>query len=307
MKQNTSTVLMVSPTRFGFNEEAFLTNSFQNRPTQDQDYVQQEAKLEFDNFVSQLKKLDVDVIVYEDQPDSTTPDSIFPNNWFSTHANGKMILYPMAVSNRREERREYIINDLKDKYGYQIVDLTHFEDNSPALYLEGTGSLILDHENKIAFAAISPRTNKTVLESFSKELGYEPVSFNALGKTGELIYHTNVMMCVGDKYIIVGLDTVTEDDRTQLKRAIAKTGKEIIELTNEQVYDHFAGNMLQIKNKSDETILVMSQKALNELTEHQLTKLKALNDHILALEIPTIESVGGGSVRCMLAEIYPKV
>ncbi len=295
---------MVSPTRFGFNEEAYLTNSFQNRVELSNDELQNKAKSEFDAFVQQLKDLQVDVLIYEDIPDSTTPDSIFPNNWFSTHVTGELFLYPMAVKNRRAERREHIIQDLVDSYGYSITDLSHFETAEPPLFLEGTGSLILDHENKVAYAALSPRTSQVVLDVFAQHLGYEVVSFEAYGKTGELIYHTNVMMAIGDNYVIVGLDTIAEQNRVRVETKLRASGKELITLSNDQVYNAFAGNMLQIRNTKDETILVLSQKAMDALSEEQLDDLTRLNDHLLAIKIPTIEKVGGGSVRCMLAEVY---
>ena len=295
---------MVSPTRFGFNEEAYLTNSFQNRVELSNDELQNKAKSEFDAFVQQLKDLQVDVLIYEDIPDSTTPDSIFPNNWFSTHVTGELFLYPMAVKNRRAERREHIIQDLVDSYGYSTTDLSHFETAEPPLFLEGTGSLILDHRNKVAYAALSPRTSQVVLDVFAQHLGYEVVSFEAYGKTGELIYHTNVMMATGDNYVIVGLDTIAEQNRVRVETKLRASGKELITLSNDQVYNAFAGNMLQIRNTKDETILVLSQKAMDALSEEQLDDFTRLNDHLLAIEIPTIEKVGGGSVRCMLAEIY---
>lgn len=295
---------MVSPTRFVFNEEAYLTNSFQNRVELSNDELQNKAKSEFDAFVQQLKDLQVDVLIYEDIPDSTTPDSIFPNNWFSTHVTGELFLYPMAVKNRRAERREHIIQDLVDSYGYSTTDLSHFETTEPPLFLEGTGSLILDQRNKVAYAALSPRTSQVVLDEFAQHLGYEVVSFEAYGKTGELIYHTNVMMAIGDNYMIVGLDTIAEQDRARVETKLRASGKELITLSNDQVYNTFAGNMLQIRNTKDETILVLSQKAMDALSEEQLDDLTRLNDHLLAIKIPTIEKVGGGSVRCMLAEVY---
>ncbi len=293
---------MIAPTKFGFNEEAFKTNSFQNRPDPAFTSVNQTALEEFDRFVESLKELKVDVRRISDFGNSTTPDSIFPNNWFSTHSSGALCLYPMAVENRRAERRTDIIDDLKKEFGYQIIDFTHLENQN--IYLEGTGSLLLDHDNKVAYGAISPRTHQVALEKFAKTLNFEPVAFEAYGKTGELIYHTNVMMCIGDKYIIVGMDTVKESDRKMLQQHLDNSGKQIIYLTNEQVYQHFGGNMLQIRNTDNETILVMSSQARKSLNADQLNQLESLNDHILAPEIPTIESVGGGSVRCMIAEIF---
>lgn len=303
--QNTSEILMISPTCFGFNEEAFKTNSFQNRPLKNEESINELAKKEFDCFVEALQKLGVKVRVSSDFPNSGTPDSIFPNNWFSTHTDGQLVLYPMAVKNRRKERRSDVIDELISEYSYEKIDLTHFEAGEQA-YLEGTGSLVLDREKKVAFAAISPRTDEKVLDEFCELMDYQKVSFKAKGKDQEEIYHTNVMMCIADRYVILGLDTVDEEERAFVRGQVNDLGKEIIELTNHQVYEEFAGNMLQLKNEKEESILVMSAKAHAGLSAEQLDRLTVLNDHILAVKIPTIERIGGGSVRCMLAEIFPK-
>lgn len=305
MKQTTSHIIMIAPTNFGFNEEAFLTNKFQQRPlTSEISKLQDLALNEFNTFVEKLKLKGVNVHVINDLDNSQTPDSIFPNNWISTHQTGELILYPMAVSNRRNERRPDIIADLTAKYGFKVFDFTFHETLHPPAYLEGTGSMIFDHQNRTVYAAISPRTNEAVLNEVAQTIGYKPIAFTSLGKTGELIYHTNVMLSIGDSYCIVGLDTIKKNDRERIMETLKASGKELIELTNDQVYNHFAGNMLQIENELGETILVLSQNAFESLNENQINRLTDLNDHIVSAEIPTIERIGGGSARCMMAELF---
>jgi len=302
--QTTSTVLMIRPSNFGFNPETAASNSFQNEPKQNSEDVQAIAKKEFDNYVNALTDLGVDVIVFDDFKESSTPDSIFPNNWISTHQNGSLIVYPMFVPNRRKERRMDIIDSLRQKYNYKITDFSPYELGGTPQILEGTGSMIFDHSNKVVYAATSPRTNPALLTTIAKHIEYIPVVFEAMGKSNELIYHTNVMMCVGDTFISIGLDTIIPEHREAVLNQIKTSGKEIVALTNDQVYNHFAGNMLQVKNKSNESILVMSEQAYNSLTEEQLAAFKKHNNHLLAVSIPTIEYIGGGSARCMLAEIF---
>lgn len=303
--QTASHILMIEPTAFRFNEVAAESNSFQNQPNGEIS-VQENALREFQGAVEQLREAGVTVSVFKDE-NTDTPDSIFPNNWISTHSSGEMILYPMAVSNRRAERSEKIISHFQNLYDYQIIDLSHFENEQPPAYLEGTGSLIFDHQSKIVYAATSPRTNSNLVEKVAEILGYKSICFKAYGKSGELIYHTNVMMCIEDSFVVIGEDTIDDNDRERVMNQLSKSGKEIVKITNNQVYNHFAGNMLQISNSKAERILVMSETALNSLNSEQLKTLETLNNKIIAFHIPTIEHVGGGSARCMLAEIYPKV
>ncbi|MDX2359701.1 MAG: arginine deiminase-related protein [Crocinitomicaceae bacterium] len=305
MKQTTHTLLMIEPTNFGFNEEAFLTNSFQVRPDSDElGTVQEIVAQEFLDFVEQLRAAGVNVLVYSDREKSQTPDSIFPNNWISTHQTGELITYPMAVPNRRGERRNDIITDLIAQHNYKRIDFSDYETLSSPQFLEGTGSMLFDHIGKTVYGAISPRTDLSLLQKLGDTLGYSVVPFTSYGKSGELIYHTNVMLCIGDTYACVGVDTIADSDKSKVIDALKESGKEIIELSNDQVYNHFAGNMLQVENNHGESILVMSSSAYNSLTNEQLTQLKAHNDHLLPAEIPTIERIGGGSARCMLAEIF---
>ncbi|MBF8965632.1 hypothetical protein I0P70_20440 [Pontibacter sp. FD36] len=308
MKQTTSTILMIEPTGFAFNPEAAETNSFQQE-LQDftPDQVQDIALLEFKNAVTELRQLGVEVITMRDPDNAGTPDSVFPNNWFSTHAEGQLVTYPMASPSRRNERRQEVIERIK--HACQCgghVTLEFFEEQETPVYLEGTGSLVLDRVNKIAYAAVSPRTSLEALAHFCDKLGYEAVTFEAYGPAGELIYHTNVMMCVGDTYAVVALDVVSAQDREKLYASLSGSGKEIIEISKEQTYQHFAGNMLQIENQQGERILVMSKAAYLSLTPEQLERIQAHNEHILYLPIHMIEKAGGGSIRCMIAELFKK-
>lgn len=296
---------MVQPIQFGFNEETAESNSFQQKPL---DYlrqsIQEKALTEFNVFVDALRTNGITVVVYKDTLDQFTPDSIFPNNWISTHSNGRLITYPMAVSNRRNERNPIIIKDLIRDFGYEHLNLTNWENEHPPRYLEGTGSMILDRTNRVCYAAISPRTHLNALETFCRLNDYLAISFEAHGASHEPIYHTNVMLSVGETFVVVGLNTVVERDRNRLIGQFEATGKTIIEFANEQIYSDFAGNMLQVRNNRGERILVMSKKINDSLTDIQRSLLDEHNDLLLAIDIPTIESVGGGSVRCMMAEIF---
>ncbi len=306
MKQTTDIILMIEPTNFCYNPDAAETNKFQKEaegmtPAE----VQARALQEFRQMAQQLQETGIEVDVIKDVENSCTPDSIFPNNWFSTHQTGQLVTYPMAPLNRRGERRQDVIDFLLQKYGYQKhVQLEYFEQLPDPKFLEGTGSMILDRVNRIAYAALSPRTEMEPLQEFCDKLKYKPVAFRAYGPTGELIYHTNVMMCLGDTFAVIGLDVVDIEHREKLRQQLESTGKEIIELTATQTHHHFAGNMLQLHNKQNETILVMSEAAYTSLTEDQLTSLRKHNDHLLYFPIHLIEQCGGGSVRCMIAEIY---
>jgi hypothetical protein len=295
---------MIRPTAFGFNLEAFETNSFQNEPEENTEAIQNKALIEFNSFAESLSKVGVNVTVIDDLEDSKTPDSIFPNNWFTTHRDRRMFLYPMAVPNRRAERREDIIAGLKNTHGYEIEDLSFYENDISPKFLEGTGSLIFDHDNKVVYAAISPRTSEELVTEVAENLGYRAVTFNAYGKESELIYHTNVMMSGGSNFIAVGLETVDSKDRENVLNHIKSSGKKIIELSNDQVYNTFVGNIIQLKNTANESVLVISKLAYGNLTKEQQAALHKLNDHIVQGDIPTIESIGGGSVRCMIAELF---
>jgi hypothetical protein len=295
------TILMIRPVNFGFNEQTAESNAFQNRHAQN-DTANEKAQKEFDGMVNILRKNAVDVMVVDDTPEPHTPDSIFPNNWVSFHGNGQVFLYPMQAENRRLERREDIINGLEDNFTIRhIIDLSHFEEEGK--FLEGTGSMVLDRENKIAYSCISPRTNREVLALFCERAGYTAVTFNAVDENGQAIYHTNVLMCIGSGFAVICLDSIqNRHERIAVKESLESTQKEIIDISFGQM-NRFAGNMLEVKNKAGETLIVMSQNAYNVLSEEQkivLTKYGKL----ISANINTIESIGGGSARCMMAEVH---
>lgn len=304
MASLTNRIIMIRPTRFGFNEESFKTNSFQNRSDLPPDEIQKLALQEFDSFVARLNDVGISVKVFEDLPDSSTPDSIFPNNWFSTHVDKKMILYPMAVENRRDERRPDIIQELVLENNYDLLDFTESENMYDPKYLEGTGSLIFDHANNIVFAAISPRTDESLIAEIANTLKITPVTFKAYGKENELIYHTNVMLAMGDEFAVLGSETIDQMDRQKVISYLKQLNKEIIYMTNDQIFNGFAGNMLQLKNTHGENVMVMSSKAYASLSKDQLEQFKQFNQHIVQANIPTIEFIGGGSARCMIAELF---
>jgi hypothetical protein len=299
--QATSNLLMIRPVSFGFNEQTADSNTFQTRSI-DQQQVQAKALAEFDGLVKVLRDNDVNVTVIDDTLYPHTPDSIFPNNWVSFHANGDVYLYPMQAENRRLERREDIISKLEDNFSVKhVTDLSHFEHDGK--FLEGTGSMVLDRENKIAYTCLSPRTDKEVLATFCMQTGYKAISFNAVDANGAAIYHTNVLMCIGSHFSVICLDSISNAIEKELVINLLKdTGKEIINITFDQM-NHFAGNMLEVKNTKYEPLIVMSQSAYLSLTYEQKAVLSSLGKLIYA-DINTIETNGGGSARCMIAEVH---
>ncbi|MFK7783790.1 MAG: citrulline utilization hydrolase CtlX [Crocinitomicaceae bacterium] len=301
----TDTLLMIEPIQFGFNQEASETNSFQHKPSSDEEETLQTLALEeFRSFVEQLRALDVNVQVFQDTIDSFTPDSIFPNNWISTHQSGELFTYPMAVPNRRDERRTDIIESLIEKFDFKHTDLSSWENKNPPRFLEGTGGMIFDRVHQLCYAAISPRAHLSALKEFCAMINYELIPFEAYGNDGKAIYHTNVMLSVGETFVCVGMNTIAEQDRNRVLSTFDATGKELIDFTNEQIYSNFAGNMLQVKNTKEERIMVLSNSIFHALTPQQKLRLEHHNDHLLPVDIKTIEKIGGGSVRCMLAEVF---
>ena len=297
-----SKILMVRPAAFGYNPETAESNAFQKQVNLSDTEIQLAALEEFDRMVDGLKRLGVDVVVADDLKETHTPDAIFPNNWFSTHPDGTFCLYPMESEARRLERKladtkEFPLSVDRSK----TVDLTGFEEESK--FLEGTGSLILDHENRIAYACLSSRTDIGVLEVWADKLGFEPVTFRSYDSEGQAIYHTNVMMCLGDEFAVVCLDSVVdEDERGGLIKALESSGKQIIPISFDQMND-FAGNMLLVANAEGEKILVMSKRAFDSLDEVQIEQMKAFAK-LAPFAINTIEDSGGGSARCMIAEVF---
>lgn len=232
----------------------------------------------------------------------STPDSIFPNNWISFHENNNIVLYPMFAVNRRFERQKDVLETVHSKFRTNtIIDLTYFEKSS--LFLEGTGSMVLDHTNRIAYASVSPRTNIHVLHEFCKMGNYTPVCFYSNDKNGNDIYHTNVMMCVGDSFVVICLDAIRDkNEKEKLKHLFSLTNKDMIDISFNQL-NHFAGNMLQLRNKDGELLIVMSTQAYGSLNKKQLERLQ-LNNRIIHTSLDTIEACGGGSARCMMAEVF---
>ena len=291
---------MIRPVNFGFNAETAVNNAFQV-PGNDAG-AQEKAKQEFDDFVNILQQNGVDVTVVNDTPQPYTPDSIFPNNWVSFHNDGTIVLYPMYAVNRRLERKPGVLNKLAEKFiSSKTIDLSNYEQESA--FLEGTGSMVLDRENKIAYACLSPRTDYFVLTDFCEKMGYTAASFDAIDQNGQPIYHTNVMMCVADKYVVICMDSIAADhEKEEVTAIIKKTGKDIVSISYNQM-NHFAGNMLQVKNNKEETLLVMSSQAFESLTKEQVQQLSGYNK-IVHSPLTTIETNGGGSARCMMAEVH---
>lgn len=298
--QNTSHVLMIRPVQFTFNAETAVNNSFQVAGFAED--AQKNALLEFDGFVEKLRQEGIDVTVVNDTPEPHTPDSIFPNNWISFHSNGTIILYPMYAVNRRAERKQQVLDVINNKFSVTSrIDLSGYENNN--LFLEGTGSMVLDRENKIAYACISPRTDKKVLEEFCNEMQYTACTFSATDDAGGEIYHTNVMMCMADQYVVICTGCIkNEAERKLVLDTIQSTHKKIIDITTEQM-NHFAGNMLQLQNDKSEKIVVMSTQAYSSLRKEQVDELEKYNK-ILHADLTSIETNGGGSARCMIAEVF---
>ncbi len=301
MAQITSHILMVRPACFGFNEQTAESNAFQQKDSQLQQ-IQNKALQEFDAFYSLLTGKDVQVVVINDTAEPQKPDAIFPNNWVSFHENGDVLLYPMQAPNRRLERSEDIVRQLENTFKItHITDLSRFELENK--FLEGTGSMVLDRQNKIAYACLSPRTDADVLNTFCKHLGYTAVAFTATDAKQQAIYHTNVMMCVGSHYAVICLDSITNPGEKQaVIQSLNNTGKEIVAISFGQM-NQFAGNMLEVQSKGGKSLLVMSQSAHRSLTPGQLQVLEQYSE-IVSADLSTIETIGGGSARCMLAEIH---
>ena len=291
---------MIRPVDFKFNEQTAANNKFQVASTESD--TQTQALKEFDGFVEILRKNGIDVTVVDDTLQPETPDSIFPNNWVSFHDDGSIYLYPMFSDNRRLERRKDILEGLSEKFEVNHVsDLSFYE--MQYAFLEGTGSMVLDRVNKIAYACLSVRTDQEVLDNFCMLTGYESVSFQAVDDTNFPIYHTNVMMCIGDRFAVICLDSIrNEEEKLAVLLRLTNSGKAIVEITLDQM-NHFAGNMLQVSNNEGESILVMSEQAFLSLSDDQVTTLEHFSSIIYA-PIYTIEKNGGGSARCMLAEIH---
>jgi hypothetical protein len=291
---------MIRPVSFSFNAQTAVNNTFQTKNNAGD--AQQKALDEFDQFVSLLRKNGVDVIVIDDTTEPHTPDSIFPNNWISFHQDGTLLLYPMYAENRRAERKSHVLEKISSQFRIERkIDLSNYEKDG--LFLEGTGSMVLDRDNRIAYACLSPRTNEKVLNDFCRQMNYTAVLFNAIDESGKPIYHTNVMMCVADQYVVICPDSIRNNEqRSGTEKVILESGKQIIPISYPQM-NHFAGNMLQVENADGEKLLIMSSQAFESLRSDQVLQLTGFN-RIIHSSLTTIETNGGGSARCMMAEVH---
>lgn len=309
--QCASAILMVRPRHFGFNTQTAETNRFQQAGTQDRgvsNEVAQRALREFDAFAAALAAEGVGVCVVADSESPPKPDAVFPNNWVSFHADGTVVLYPMHAENRRAERRSEIVDTVVRETGFKVrrvLDLTGHEKSGR--FLEGTGSLVLDHTSRVAYACRSPRTDQAVAQEWSREMGYELELFTAIDESGTPIYHTNVAMHVGTRIAVVALDAIAPADRGRIGARLAASGREVLPIDHAEMRA-FAGNMLEVGSwdeyLGDFNILVMSETARHALATAKYKRLYASVDAVLAVPVDVIERHGGGSVRCMLAEIF---
>ena len=302
-KQLTSNLLMIRPCRFFSNPQTADSNKFQGRSKLSDNELQGAALSEFDTLVEKLRQEDINVYVFEDTPEPITPDSVFPNNWISLHSDGTVVLYPMEAENRRLERRLDIIETLKNEHGFyvkNIIDMSYLEDKEE--YLEGTGSMILDHVNKITYACLSSRTHKNALLNFSKKMGFSSIAFQAKDASGSDVYHTNVIMSLGEKIAVLCEDAIPANfEKKQIISSLKKNRHKIINITLDQMTS-FAGNVLEVISKSDEHLMLMSERAKKSLTKKQSSTIEKYC-RIVSSPIQNIEDSAGGSVRCMIAEI----
>lgn len=300
--QAPAAVLMVRPRSFGFNSQTAATNVFQRNPGGDYKSIREQAQIEFDRMVDLLRANDIEVLVVEDTSHPEKPDAVFPNNWISFHHDGTVVLYPMLAANRRLERNNPVISTIKQHYVVcDTIDLTPYETQNK--FLEGTGSVVFDYVNRMAYAARSPRMDEGILQELNQKLGFQSVVFDAADEQGNAIYHTNVLMCIGTEFAVICLEAILqEDDQEKLLESFSKTSHKVIAISFEQM-KLFAGNMMEVKSKSGEVFVLLSQKAFQALVPGQLDALTRFAEP-LAVNIPTLETYGGGSVRCMIAGIF---
>lgn len=300
--QSTHHILLVRPVASGFNPETATSNTFQRKPDLDDRAILDKVLAEFEAFVTGLQAKGVEVEVIDDTILPAKPDAIFPNNWITFHADGRVILYPMLAKSRRQERRLDVLEQLKTKFLIrEVIDLSEYEKMNK--YLEGTGSMVFDHVNKVAYACLSPRTDKELFLSVCGLLDYRPVYFHAHDEQGKEIYHTNVMMCIGDGFCVICLSSITDlADRKHVVDSLRDANHTIIDISCHQM-NHFAGNMLSVRTNTGGSILVCSRQAADSLTGEQRQTISRYTE-LVPLAIPTIEMLGGGSARCMMAEVF---
>lgn len=308
MKYLTNHVLMIKPKNFHFNKETSVNNAYQKESSESLSVIETNALNEFNLLVKKMEENGITVHVLQDTSTPYTPDSIFPNNWFSSHLNGKLVVYPMFAENRRLEHDKFL-KDLEKIVSIKkedLIDLTSFEKKN--LFLEGTGALVLDRVNKIAYCSLSPRASKEVLNEFCSKMNYKSISFVSSQKFNSVevpIYHTNVMMGIGEKFVVICLDAIKDlKEREIVVNSFKENNKEIIEISLDQVLS-FAGNILELKNNHNESFILMSKTAYTSFSKEQISKLEKYSK-ILYSDIPTIETNGGGSVRCMIGELFIK-
>ena len=307
-QQCADAVLMVRPRAFGYNPETALTNTFQQPDATADTGAGSAARDEFERLLRALASEGVSVCAVEDSAAPAKPDAVFPNNWVSFHEDGTLVLYPLQSASRRHERRQEVIDAAARELGFKVsrrIDLTRYE--SQGKFLEGTGSLVLDNVERVAYACLSPRTHPEVIQAWARELGYEAVTFTAADRGGVPLYHTNVLMCIGARAVIVGSAAIAPADRERVLTRLGASGREIIEIGHEAIAQ-FAGNMLELgtwdEALGDSRVLVMSDSARRALRPDVFAQLSGCTDTVLAVPVPTIERLGGGSVRCMLAEVF---
>lgn len=307
MKQITQNILMVRPAQYRMNEQTAVNNHFQKEMDKSPEEITRLAQEEFDNLVAKLRSVGVIVDVYQDKAENNTPDSIFPNNWISYHEGGTVVLYPMFAENRRKERKEEIMRSAGGETEYIILLILRMDTSEDdGKFLEGTGCLVLDRVNRKAYCALSERAHEEIVHKFCEQMNFEPVLFIAnqtINGERKAIYHTNVMMSIGENIAIVCLDSIdNETQRENLISNLTADGKEIIEITEEQMHS-FAGNMLQVRGADNKKFMVMSQQARESLSEAQISSIEN-HCEILSSDLNTIETLGGGSARCMMAEVF---
>ncbi len=307
-RQCAEAVLVVRPAAFGYNPQTAATNTLQRASSTAVASASARARAELDGLVAALTGEGVSVCRLEDTPEPPKPDAVFPNNWVSFHEDGTVVLYPMHAPSRRAERRQEAIDAVVERLGFKVarvLDLTAHESEDRCL--EGTGSLVLDHIERLAYACLSPRTDRALVEAWSRELGYEPIVFRALDRAGTPLYHTNVMMCLGEKLAVVGSEAIVGADRGRVLERLRSSGREVIEIGHDEI-ERFAGNMLELATwdeaLGDYRLLVMSETARHALGAESLGRLGACTDEMVIVPVDTIERLGGGGVRCMLAEVF---
>jgi len=303
-RQTTRYVFMVRPQAFGPNEQTAASNAFQRAPDRPLAELRGRAQREFEAMVDALRRAGVEVIVFDDADEPVTPDAVFPNNWASFHADGRVFLYPMEAVDRRAERRLDIVEALSTEHGFhvsEIVDLSSLEVDG--LFLEGTGSMVLDRVGHVAYAALSSRTHMDALAEFAQRADYEITAFEANDSSGVRIYHTNVMMCLGERFAIICADAIDgAEKRAAVLERLGKTGRNIVEISMQQM-EHFAGNVLELDDGAGGAVVAVSRTAHDSLTDDQRERISRCG-RMLPIDVGTIEQVGGGGVRCMLAEIF---